>query len=316
MNYSEQLQQDEWLVKAAKIIERDSFKCQKCGNLGYHGTSFKKFYDLNQIDEVFNGWRINNVPVSSFIGAELHNETEYKDSSNWVIEEFYKSENDVSFRNNGYVLYSLRSDLPECSNIIFNSYLYVKHNIEGLLENKTIHRRIFFQDSGKIQLSSPDNNFVFIRGIAYRFETNINDEGIVSINHIFPTDIISDGYRPIMLGCVVVNISYQNLILSLYLEENIEGLNVHHKLYVRGKKPWEYSEDHLITLCESCHKETHLKEEIPIYRSINSSLIKESETCPCTRCYGAGYIHQYKHIQNGICFECWGEGVNLKDLDS
>lgn len=316
MVYSDLLQKDEWFEKAARIIERDSFKCQKCGKLGYHGTSFKKFYDLTEIDEIFNGWRINNVPVSSFIDAELHNETEYKHSSNFVMEEFYKGEDDESFRNNGYVLYSLKSDLPEGINFVFNSYLYVNNNIEVLLRNNTIRRRLFFPSSGKIQFYSPNKNIILLRAIAYKFETNINDVGIVSIEHVFPTDAVSDGYGPIMMGCVVVNISYQNLIISFYFEENIEGLNVHHKLYVRGKKPWEYSEDNLITLCESCHKETHLKEKIPIYRIINSSLKKESETCPCTRCNGAGYIHQYKHIQNGICFECWGEGVNLKDLDS
>lgn len=30
-------------------------------------------------------------------------------------------------------------------------------------------------------------------------------------------------------------------------------LNVHHKEYVRGKAPWDYDGNHLITLCELCH---------------------------------------------------------------
>lgn len=34
-------------------------------------------------------------------------------------------------------------------------------------------------------------------------------------------------------------------------------LNVHHCYYAYGKKPWEYPESSLLTLCESCHeKET------------------------------------------------------------
>lgn len=30
-------------------------------------------------------------------------------------------------------------------------------------------------------------------------------------------------------------------------------LQVHHRFYIRGKLPWEYEADMLITLCESCH---------------------------------------------------------------
>lgn len=32
-------------------------------------------------------------------------------------------------------------------------------------------------------------------------------------------------------------------------------LNVHHRDYERGKEPWDYPEDWLITFCETCHQE-------------------------------------------------------------
>jgi uncharacterized CHY-type Zn-finger protein len=32
-------------------------------------------------------------------------------------------------------------------------------------------------------------------------------------------------------------------------------LNVHHKEYVSGLNPWDYSNKQLVTLCEDCHKE-------------------------------------------------------------
>jgi len=38
---------------------------------------------------------------------------------------------------------------------------------------------------------------------------------------------------------------------SCYDTENT--LNVHHKYYIQGRKPWEYPEDLLVTLCEGCH---------------------------------------------------------------
>lgn len=34
-------------------------------------------------------------------------------------------------------------------------------------------------------------------------------------------------------------------------------LNVHHTRYIKGRKPWEYDDDDLVTLCGSCHKRTH-----------------------------------------------------------
>lgn len=34
-------------------------------------------------------------------------------------------------------------------------------------------------------------------------------------------------------------------------------LHVHHKQYFKGRNPWEYDNDQLEVLCESCHKDTH-----------------------------------------------------------
>lgn len=31
-------------------------------------------------------------------------------------------------------------------------------------------------------------------------------------------------------------------------------LNVHHKYYIFGRDPWDYNDELLITLCESCHE--------------------------------------------------------------
>jgi len=36
-----------------------------------------------------------------------------------------------------------------------------------------------------------------------------------------------------------------------------DTLNVHHAYYEKGKKPWEYSDNVLITWCEKCHKQRH-----------------------------------------------------------
>lgn len=38
-----------------------------------------------------------------------------------------------------------------------------------------------------------------------------------------------------------------------------ESLHVHHKGYVKDLSPWEYPDESLVTLCESCHKIEHKK---------------------------------------------------------
>lgn len=40
------------------------------------------------------------------------------------------------------------------------------------------------------------------------------------------------------------------------------NLQVHHKKYMRGRMPWEYDNKDLITLCERCHANLHLKEHL------------------------------------------------------
>jgi hypothetical protein len=39
--------------------------------------------------------------------------------------------------------------------------------------------------------------------------------------------------------------------------ETDEQLHVHHKRYVRGRKPWEYADDELLVLCSTCHTREH-----------------------------------------------------------
>lgn len=39
-------------------------------------------------------------------------------------------------------------------------------------------------------------------------------------------------------------------------------LNVHHRYYLKGRKPWEYPDEHLDCLCEQCHEAEHMLRDI------------------------------------------------------
>ena len=90
-------------------------------------------------------------------------------------------------------------------------------------------------------------------------------------------------------------------------ETQIKGmydLNVHHKYYISGKMAWEYKNDALITLCASCHKEEHLKNQIPVCNE-KGEFQHHAENCP--KCSGSGVLSEYSYM-NGVCFQCMGTG--------
>lgn len=45
-------------------------------------------------------------------------------------------------------------------------------------------------------------------------------------------------------------------------QDSESTLHVHHKQYIKGREPWEYDDNQLVVLCESCHHEEHQGEDI------------------------------------------------------
>ena len=87
---------------------------------------------------------------------------------------------------------------------------------------------------------------------------------------------------------------------------------MHHKKYIQNRKPWEYEDEDLITLCCNCHALVHCEDPpIPIYNE-NGRLINNA--VKCSKCHGSGYIDRYYYYMEGECFDCGGEGVMLDNL--
>jgi len=83
----------------------------------------------------------------------------------------------------------------------------------------------------------------------------------------------------------------------------VPALHVHHSYYQENLLPWEYPDSSLQTLCWVCHEEFHTEQTVPFLDKLGRQF---SALTPCTRCYGAGWFPEYKHIEEGICFRCRG----------
>lgn len=92
--------------------------------------------------------------------------------------------------------------------------------------------------------------------------------------------------------------------------EHSESNHVHHKFYLRKKMPWDYPDDALITLCQSCHYQEHKNVNIPWYEVVDGRIVKRNLIWEysCGKCGGSGYLPEYNHVQSGVCFSCGGFG--------
>lgn len=87
------------------------------------------------------------------------------------------------------------------------------------------------------------------------------------------------------------------------------NIQIHHKKYILNRLPWEYENDDLQTLCNYCHSDVHVTEVIPIYNEDGNLL---SDYTSCDRCNGTGFMPEFKHVQQGVCFKCNGDRFSIK----
>lgn len=93
--------------------------------------------------------------------------------------------------------------------------------------------------------------------------------------------------------------------------EKSNELHVHHNYYLKNSLPWEIDDMALISLCRKCHNKRHEKEIIKVYEKFNDQLIVTNyHYIICSRCKGTGYLPQYKHVEDGICFQCHGNVIS------
>ncbi len=82
-----------------------------------------------------------------------------------------------------------------------------------------------------------------------------------------------------------------------YCGSNKEQLQIHHTYYNKEYEPWDYNDDHLITLCKSCHQDetdTRYDNERALLKALKVAGFNTNDIDNLTQCF-----KQY-NISNGF----------------
>ena len=333
MTYNELLEQESWYEKCVEILHRDRYRCQKCGALGYHNNAFYECQTADELDSFLKGMLIKGDKPSAFLDR-------IKEDAN--LKGFFinsgKGLTDMQCIGDKY-LSDLTISVDKIGRISRKALIVSKNKI---LDKKCRGSFIYEKDVVVPQ----DTNFVFSSGslgrpnldnyepeagICLFLGSSYFDNYIVRIERRWPAGANGDDHGVVLWGSVFMSICYQDCCITLeFLDETSfdndgnrlkepivpKSLNIHHKFYIDGKKPWEYDNDVLVTLCEDCHCDTHTSAKTPVYKELyGRQILRYAEICD--RCAGRGYLPQYRHVEGGICFKCRGEGViaDPKDIE-
>lgn len=316
MSYIDFLKKKEWFAKCNHILQRDEHKCQDCGCLGYHNGTIYSTDSLDEVDNIINQKILLGEKFSSLIEQTLNELQEY---NNVYSDGYYIGPDEEECSADEIKRYKLLEDVP----LRWEAYHEVEIREQKIIDNLFINKiclqkdyGLFFRDLFEVIsyatvitkqkansfdfklhryrkfLANADGSLTTYPMALLLFEQNLSDKYYLSIEY----DSISVTYKNYVF---FVNLSPYNF--------TYKGLNIHHKYYIKGKKPWEYDNNALITLCEDCHRKRH-ESSIPQYRSLIGKGI-DSYCEKCDKCNGTGYLSQYNHIEHGVCFKCGGEGT-------
>ena len=300
MTYNELLKQESWYEKCVEILHRDKYRCQKCGALGFHNNVYYECRTADELDSFLKGILIKDDKPSLFIQRISQNER---------LHDFYILHNKVAEAANiQHIGDTYLSDLTVSADKIGMISWKIPTASKIKIQDTKCKGPLLPIDKKDIKIPL-ETNLQYSTGRYFIFDNSYFDDYVVRIEKRWPTVACADnnyGGGVIMWGSIFISICYQNHCISLEFYDRTEtpitpkALNVHHKYYVNGKKPWEYDDEALITLCQDCHCLEHKSTHTPVYRDLyNKQVLRYAEICD--RCGGSGYLPQYRHRDNGIC---------------
>lgn len=319
MDYNELLQQLDWHQKCGQILRRDKSRCTCCGKPGYRNLSYMRCTTIDEFNALFEGYTFDNMNISTYIESAFSTDDNFDEFSvEFEIDEGKQfTFNDLYYPKAKYKrVHNKRPSSLGLSQMIALIYGFRPYS-DKPLENCVIKRKDLNFKQLTIKFKEEKWPLHIARLIKYPY--NLTEDYLIT----FSKDICAGGDNYFGTGAefydnYIINICHKNKHISilLYLQNYnpfFFRLNIHHKYYIEGHNPWDYEEEALTTLCEECHAKFHSTTTVPIYKDIRGTKVHVCDADTCPRCGGSGYLPQYSHVENGICFECWGEGVILPE---
>ena len=316
MTYTELLSQKEWTEKCNHILQRDKYRCRDCGKIGFHNNTFYVTDSLDEVDEILNEKVLIGDKYSDLLRQTLSGCIEGKNNNNG-----YFIDND-EYKN---VLINKKEENAFRTPVVWDSYKNKKPFSVNALDDAFIYRIWLFNPQGYFSYILEHCTMYIVANVEvesfdfklYRYPKYARIDEKTDVTYpmavlMFDKELTDKYY--LYIDGESINLKYKNCAFFVHLNSCqylYDGLNVHHKYYVRGKKPWEYYDDALVTLCADCHKKRHTEEQIPVYKSL-AEIVVYGFCDVCDKCGGSGYLPQYSYYEYGICFKCGGEGVIVK----
>lgn len=328
MTYEELLKRPEWHNKCVQILNRDGHRCQKCGCFGFHPVSHYECEDIISLRSVLDDFFVNDMPLVEFVQNEYESTEGYIDSEA-KVSKIYQHEDGTCetkiYRFNRNVFFSQRRSatiFARSKHVIYEeSQVFLDYiNVKCKEYGKWRDDKCKFVDNTITINFGPHFSNLVESASSFKFDRLFSENCILSVWNEPYTGAIGDQYGVLFLSSTILSITFKNYCFTIYMkpwgrcnDQNgiTGGLNIHHKYYIKTNFPWEYEDDAFITLCDKCHKTTHMTQNTPIYRNARIAEAYLGNAELCNRCGGSGYLPKYEHIENGICFKCWGEGVNV-----
>lgn len=318
MDYAELLKQKEWNDKCSIILKRENYRCKECGAPGYRNLSCVSYNSRAEIDKLFRGVTIDDINLVDFIESMLSKDAEARK----LHATFKTDESGNQYVLNGYYCPDMSCELLDSKHLL-DSFIPLHFNLTHVVfanpfsDNPLVESDIlgWVIDSYYHKLKTLSNSRLSI-GTIYKFPYKLTDKYVVSIWNDIGMLCVNYWNDIDQLNDLVIHVSHDNYYAVIHIIPHDESfkpiyksLNIHHRYYIRNNAPWEYEDDALVCYCNECHEKIHRSNSVPIYRTENGAKVFTSNAEICDRCGGSGYIPEYKHVENGICFKCWGEGV-------
>ena len=249
-NYSLLLNEDPWKQKCNEMLYSNYFTCHNCGMVGFHNNSILTFKDIEKCFSFIDkwNWTIGGKSLSQWIMSVVAGT--FVPDSYFIKDSFCDIDVSVINKMEGLTQYEVETPIDYIWD--FPSLFLISPSLIKQVSFHLIYYTDCISDS--------------------KLGCNCKSDGRISIvkfNKALSKDVYLtvEKKRGHMTLFDTICISFHNMLICFEspYKYGLKGLNIHHKIYIKGREPWDYDQDSFELLCNDCHRDVHEKSKIPVF---------------------------------------------------